>query len=124
MRLACAALLGLALLWTPPAPAQGASCDGASSTAAMRACENARLERAESGMNAAYRALEAKLDARGRERLRAAQDAWLAFRAAEARFQAESAAGGTLAPLIATSAQADLTEARRRDLENALRGPR
>jgi len=95
------------------------ACEQAASTAAMRECEIGRLKRAEEGMNAAYRSLEAKLDARGQEKLRAAQAAWRRFRAAEADHQADAARDGTLAPLIAASVQADLTEARRKELEKA-----
>jgi uncharacterized protein YecT (DUF1311 family) len=116
------------LLGTPgQAPAQtaaanaemSAACENAQSTAAMRECEIGRLKRAEAGMNAAYRSLSARLDARGKEKLRAAQDAWLKFRAAEAAYQADAARDGTLAPLIAASAQADLTDLRRKELERA-----
>jgi uncharacterized protein YecT (DUF1311 family) len=96
-------------------------CENASSTAAMRECEIARLKRAEEGMNAAYRSLGARLDGTAREKLRAAQDAWLKFRAAEAAFQADETRDGTLAPLIAASVQADLTESRRKELEKAVR---
>ena len=85
----------------------------------MRECEIDRLKRAEADMNAAYRHLGAKLDQRGQAKLRAAQEAWLKFRAAEAEYQADVARDGTLAPLIAASAQADLTEARRKELEKA-----
>ena len=114
---ALACLLGAPALSQPAA--QEAACEKAASTAAMRECENARLRRAEEGMNAAYRSLSEKLDARGREKLNAAQQAWLKFRAAEAQYQADAARDGTLAPLIAASVRADLTEARRRDLEKA-----
>jgi uncharacterized protein YecT (DUF1311 family) len=101
--------------------AEIAACENARSTAAMRQCEIARLKRAETGMNAAYETLSAKLDAAGQAKLRAAQEAWLRFRAAEADYQADAARDGTLAPLIAASVQADLTESRRKDLEKAAR---
>jgi len=125
----CRALLIAALCGLPGAPGQAlgqpppenAACENAKSTAAMRECEIGRLKRAQAGMNAAYRSLSAKLDRRGREKLRAAQEAWLKFRAAEAEYQADDARDGTLAPLIAASVQADLTEARRKELENAAR---
>ena len=103
------------------ATGQDVACNDAQSTAAMRECEIGRLKRADAGMNAAYRSLSARLDPRGREKLRAAQQAWLKFRAAEADYQADAERGGTLAPLIAASVQADLTEARRKDLEKAVR---
>ena len=104
--------------------AESAACENARSTAAMRECEIARLKRADEGMNAAYRNLRAKLDARGREKLRAAQQAWLKFRDAEAAYQADAARDGTLAPLLAASVQADLTEARRKELEKAAANPK
>ena len=116
-----AALVLAAVLGAPVrAPAQPA-CENARTTAAMRQCEIARLKRAEEGMDAAYQALAARLDATGRAKLRAAQDAWRAYRAAEAAFQADRARDGTLAPLIADSVRADLTEALRRELEQALK---
>jgi uncharacterized protein YecT (DUF1311 family) len=120
-RLLALIALGAALTGPIQACAQPAGCDSARTTAAMRECEAGRLRQAEAGMNAAYRALSARLDAAGRSRLRAAQEAWLGFRAAEAEFQADEARNGTLAPLIADSARADLTEARRRELERALK---
>jgi uncharacterized protein YecT (DUF1311 family) len=87
----------------------------------MRECEIGRLKRAEAGMDEAYRTLSSKLDTRGQAKLGAAQEAWRRYRAAEAEVQADAARGGTLAPLIAVSVQADLTEARRKELEKAAR---
>ena len=69
----------------------------------MRACEIARLQRATEAMEAAYQRLSARLDARGQAKLRAAQQSWLRFRAAEADYQADVATDGTLAPLVAAS---------------------
>jgi uncharacterized protein YecT (DUF1311 family) len=103
------------------AAAQDAACENARSTAVMRECEIGRLKRAEAAMNAAYRSLSAKLDPRGQAKLRAAQQSWLQFRAAEADYQADAARDGTLAPLIAASVQADLTESRRKALQEAAR---
>lgn len=117
--------LALCVVFAVAAPALSqtatvnSACENAGSTAAMRGCEIARLKRADEGMNAAYQSLSAKLDQRGREKLRAAQAAWLKFRVAEVNFQADAARGGTLAPLIAASVQADLTEARCAELEKA-----
>jgi uncharacterized protein YecT (DUF1311 family) len=90
----------------------GPECDNAQTTAAMRACENARYKQADQKMNAAYRSLMSKLGESGRAKLRRAQQAWIKFRDAEADFQADAAGGGTLAPLIRTSVLADLTESR------------
>ena len=114
-------LLGAPAQALGQAASQDAACENAKSTAAMRECEIGRLKREEAGLNAAYRSLSARLDPRGQAKLRAAQQAWLEFRAAEAQYQADAARDGTLAPLIAASVQADLTEARRKDLEKAVR---
>ena len=114
-------LLGVPVQALGQAAAQDAACNNAQSTAAMRECEAGRFKRADAAMNAAYRSLSARLDAGGQAKLRAAQQAWIKFRDAEADYQANAERGGTLAPLIATSVRADLTESRRKDLEKAAR---
>ncbi len=98
----------------------GTDCKHATTTAAMRACENARFQKAEQELNAAYKNLMKQLDDGQREKLRLAQSAWLRFREANADFQADSIRGGTLAPLIKMSALADMTEARTAELKKAL----
>jgi uncharacterized protein YecT (DUF1311 family) len=118
-------VLTVGLWWllasTAPAFGQSAACENAQTTAAMRQCEIARLKRANEAMNDAYRKLAARLDARGRAKLQAAQEAWLKYRSAEAEYQADSARDGTLAPLIEASVQADLTEARGKEIDKAAR---
>ena len=114
-------LLGAPAQALGQAAAQDAECENAKSTAAMRECEIGRLKREEAGLNAAYRSLSARLDPRGQAKLRAAQEAWLKYRVAEAEYQADAARDGTLAPLIAESVRADLTEFRRKELEKAAR---
>lgn len=108
-------LAGLPVLmpWPQTARAEApADCQSASTTAAMRACENARYEKAEAALNQVYQALMAKLDKQGQNKLRESQRAWLKYRTANAEFQADQARDGTLAPLIRMSVLADMTEAR------------
>ena len=69
-------------------------CANAETTAAMRACENARYVRAEKDLDAAYKELTKRLDNARKEKLRLAQRAWLRFRDADADFQADTARGG------------------------------
>ncbi len=95
-------------------------CKKATTTAAMRACENARFLKAEQELNAVYKDLMKQLDDGQREKLRSAEDAWLRFREANADFQADAARGGTLAPLIKVTVLADMTEARTAELKKAL----
>jgi len=124
--IALAAAIGLqssleaAFCAEPAVPStSSAACEDAQTTAAMRACENARYRKADAAMTAEYQALLSRLDAAGQAKLRAAQGAWLKFRDAEASFQADMARGGTLAPLLRTSTLADLTESRLHQLAKA-----
>jgi uncharacterized protein YecT (DUF1311 family) len=111
--LCCLGLAGPAEADAPQPDAQSSSeCDNAQTTAAMRACENARYERADHEMNAVYQTLLSMLDKPGQAKLRRAQQAWTKFRDAEADFQSDTARGGTLALLIRTSVLADLTASR------------
>jgi uncharacterized protein YecT (DUF1311 family) len=99
----------------------GRDCKSATTTAAMRACQNARFQKAEQELNAAYKDLMVQLDDGRREKLRVAQSAWLRFREANADFEADAARGGTLAPLIKMTVLADMTEARTAELKKSLR---
>ncbi len=106
-----------------PDAVRSAQCEHAQTTAAMRECELSRYKQADAAMTAAYRALLSKLDRTGQAKLRSAQVAWLKFRDAEADFQADSARGGSLAPLIRTSVLADLTESRQLQLLKGAKAP-
>ena len=94
----------------------GSLCESQVTTAAMRECELVRYRQADAGMIEAYEGLMGQLDETGKVKLRAAQQAWLRFRDAEADFQADAARGGTVALLIKVSVLADLTEFRRDQL--------
>lgn len=95
-------------------------CKNAFTTAAMRACENARYRKAARELDAAASALLEKLDEGQKEKFRLAQNAWLRFRAANAEFEGEAARGGTLGPLLKISTMADMTEARTAELKKEL----
>ncbi len=95
-------------------------CNSETTTAGMRNCENLRYEQAQKALDSVYALLMKQLDAGGKEKLHAAQSAWLQFRRADADFQAQVAEGGTLAPLIKITVMADLTEARTTELRKSL----
>ena len=58
------------------------------------------FEKVGAELNSAYAALMAKLpDAESKQKLKESQRAWLAFRNAEAAFQADGERGGSVAPL-------------------------
>ncbi len=112
-------LVGLSVYSAVQTVEKGAGCRNETTTAAMRVCENARYQRAERELNAAYKDLMRQLDDGQREKLRLAQTTWLRFREANADFQADTARGGTLAPLIRISVLADMTAARAAELKKA-----
>lgn len=109
-----------ASLWQPmKLQAQNAQpCSSAVTTAAMLNCANVRYEKAQQDLNAAYQSLLKKQDAIGKNKLRAAQTAWLQFRQANADFLADAARGGTLAPVITITTLMEMTEARVKELQH------
>lgn len=117
--LGVALAVSVAIVKASPAANQGDGCESASTTAAMRACENARYEAADRRLNETYSRLMKDLDKNRQEKLRLAQRAWLQFRDANAEFLSSAAAGGTLAPLLKITALTDMTEARTKELTKA-----
>jgi uncharacterized protein YecT (DUF1311 family) len=113
--LACLPLFAVA-----QAPQGSTECSSATTTATMRTCENARYQRAEKELKANYAELAKQLDPAGKEKLIAAQTAWVRFRDSNAEFQANIAKGGTLAPVIKMTVLADMTEARTAELKRTL----
>jgi len=94
-----------------------ADCSQATTTAAMRTCQNTRYEAAQHNLETVYQSLLKQLDSAGKEKLRRAQRAWLRFRDANADFQASAAQGGTLAPLVRITVLTDMTNARTAELQ-------
>jgi uncharacterized protein YecT (DUF1311 family) len=92
-------------------------CKGATTTSAMRACENARYEVAQHELNAAYQSLSQHLDSGQRQKLRVAQNAWIRFRDADTAFESSLAQGGTLAPMIRIGSLTEMTRARVSELK-------
>ena len=81
----------------------------------------ADFEKADAQLNKVYKQVQAGLDAEGLAKLKVAQRAWLAFRDAEADFQADAEArGGTMAPCIYNGVRQQLTETRIADLKALL----
>lgn len=117
-------LLGSSVPFVSAQAVQGDSCGDATTTAAMRNCESARFEKANKQLQSVYDMLAGHLDAVGKQKLRAAQEAWLHFRDASAEFEADSARGGTLAGVIRITTLANMTESRaaelKKDVEQSL----
>ncbi len=79
----------------------------------------ADFNKADATLNATYKKLLGKVDAEGKKKLVASERAWVAYRDAEATFEADQAArGGTMAPLVYNETCVQLTEARIKELKD------
>ena len=76
--------------------------------------------RADNALNEVYKKLLTSQDAEGAKLLKESQRAWIAFRDAEAKFAADEARGGSMAPLLYAGTLARLTEERVKSLKEHL----
>jgi len=81
----------------------------------------AEFQKADRELNKLYPQVVAKLDAEGQEKLKAAQRAWVAFRDAQAALEADSARGGTMAPLLHSASLTATTQDRIKQLRAFLK---
>ena len=74
------------------------------------------FEKVDARLNAVYKKVLSDLDTEGKKKLQASQQAWIAYRDAEAAFQADNERGGSMAPSIYSNTESELTEARIKEL--------
>lgn len=83
------------------------------------------FEAADRKLNAAYaQAMKAMPDDEARQKLKAAQRAWLAYRDAQAEVEADVARGGTMAPCLRAGTMTELTGQRTAELLADAKSPR
>ena len=113
--LLCNALLLIAfLLFTAAQPAKAQSQNEMNQQAA------AGYEKADAELNRVYKKLMAGLDKEAQAKLKAAQRAWIAFRDAQAEFDADDEArGGSMYPLIYYTALERFTRERIKQLKSS-----
>jgi uncharacterized protein YecT (DUF1311 family) len=100
----------------------GAPVLRAQSQQEMNQTAEADFEKADAKLNSVYKKLLAKQDEEGRKKLIAAERAWVAYRDAEADFEADAAArGGSMEPMIYSGTAKRLTDARIKELAEALK---
>ena len=110
-------ILSLALLIVPlvALPAKDAN---AQSQGEMNRQAAKDFHKADAELNSAYAALMAKLpDVECKQKLKESQRAWLAFRDAQAAFEADEAHGGTMAPTLRYATMTELTDQRIKQLK-------
>lgn len=88
----------------------------AQSNSELKAQANARYEKADKEMNAAYKQLMSILSKEGKAHLKVSQRAWNMFRDAQAAFDSHHLAGGTAQGLERTGSLHLLTQARTKRL--------
>lgn len=115
------AALFLGLVQAADLPASEKDCQDAVSTAEMRTCANERYQAADVELNRVYRQLAAQLSGARREQLKAAQQAWIAFRDKNAAFAASVVEGGTMQPILEVTELTTLTQQRTEQLKAHLK---
>ena len=78
--------------------------------------ERAEFDKADAKLNQVYAKVQAKLDKEGKEKLKAAQRAWVAFRDAQADLDADIMRGGSAAPMLHAGSMAQSTSKRTAEL--------
>jgi uncharacterized protein YecT (DUF1311 family) len=96
-------------------------CKDAVSTAEMRTCANELYEAADAELNRVYRQLASQLSDERREKLKAAQQAWIAFRDKNATFAASVVEGGTMYPILEVTELTSMTKQRTEQLRAYLK---
>lgn len=81
----------------------------------------AGFEKADKELNQVYAKVQAKLDKEGREKLKATQRAWVAFRDAQADLDADLMRGGSAAPMLHSGSKAETTKKRVEELKEFLK---
>lgn len=95
-------------------------CDNAVTTVDMKQCAQNEYDKADKELNDAYKKVMAAVKASGnpkaKDKLVAAQRAWIDFRDKDCAFEASVFEGGTMYGLIYTSCLTDHTEKRTKEL--------
>jgi uncharacterized protein YecT (DUF1311 family) len=117
-------LVVVALAAVPPSVSESASkstCwDTAQTQMALNQCAEADLKAADADLNAAYKQLMARPDEAFKQRLRAAQRAWVAFRDAHVAALYGGSTEGSVRPMCAALTLRDLTQERVKQLRALL----
>ncbi|MBD2682147.1 MULTISPECIES: lysozyme inhibitor LprI family protein [Nostoc] len=110
---------------TPDLPkmhlAQKLNCNNPQTQVEINQCSNLSYQNADKKLNAAYQKLVPKLDRTRKQKLIAAQQAWIKFRDASCEFERSEYEGGTIAPSIYLGCLENLTKERTQQLQEYLK---
>ena len=113
--------LPLVLVAASANDADGVDCAKAITQTDMNICAGNRSEAADKKLNDVYRKVSA--DEEGKDKLKAAQRAWIVFRDAECTFETAESEGGSIHPLEYSMCLTALTKARTKQLGDYLGRP-
>lgn len=100
--------------------AQNPNCNNPQTQSQMNICASIAYQNADRKLNQVYRQLLPKLSAARKQKLIAAQQAWIKFRDSSCEFERSAYEGGSIAPMIYGFCLADVTEQRTKDLRRYL----
>jgi uncharacterized protein YecT (DUF1311 family) len=100
--------------------AQRPNCNNPQTQSQMNICASIAYQNADRKLNQVYRQLLPKLSAARKQKLIAAQQAWIKFRDSSCEFERSAYEGGSIAPMIYGFCLADVTEQRTKDLRRYL----
>ena len=101
--------------------AQQPNCKNPQTQVDMNTCEQLRYQRNDKKLNQVYQKLLPKYSGSQRQKLIAAQQAWIKFRDLSCTFEESYFEGGTMAPMIYSGCLAELTQQRTAQLERYLK---
>ncbi|MBE9074109.1 MULTISPECIES: lysozyme inhibitor LprI family protein [unclassified Microcystis] len=100
--------------------AQNPNCNNPQTQSQMNICASIAYQNADRKLNQVYRQLLPKLSAARKQKLIAAQQAWIKFRDSSCEFERSAFEGGSIAPMIYGFCLANVTEQRTKDLRRYL----
>ncbi|AFZ13887.1 protein of unknown function DUF1311 [Crinalium epipsammum PCC 9333] len=101
--------------------AQQPNCKNPQTQVEMNICEELRYQKNDKKLNQAYQKLLPKYSGSQRQKLIAAQQAWIKFRDLSCTFEESQVEGGSMAPMIYSGCLAELTKQRTAQLEQYLK---
>ena len=113
-------LAWITLGWTGAALGQTNDCGDLANQGEMNACFEREYREADAELNKTYEALRDRVSSTGRETLRDAQRAWIAYRDAQCAFESAGTEGGSIHPTIVAICRTELTRTQTRRLRRQL----
>ena len=97
-------------------------CANPQNTIEMRECESKNMKEADAELNKIYKQLMSRIDKNQKDKLKAAELAWIKYRDAHCEFEASFYEGGTMQPQVHSSCLRAMTEKRTKELQEVLNG--